>query len=458
MRHAGWLTSIAIAAACSQLPANASDPTGLLPLLGLHPTEWTSLSSRGLTFGGWISGGITVNNLSPSNNFNGPVTFGSRNGEPMLNQLYFFLERAIQVQGDHWDFGGRADFLYGTDAIYTQTYGSPFGTWDYYLAKGCNDENTNCSIRFYSAAVPQVYLTISAPVGNGLEIRLGHFYTPFGYEAVKAPDNFFYSHAYTMQYGEPFTHTGLLVRYPVTRNIGLGAGSATGNAANGCTWRRSPAGEPVRAGPCLSGGGWDGDFNSGLNAWSFMGSVQYTSDDQATQVSAKGTIGPTSAENRNDWGLISLILQQDFGENWHYVLQHDRGFADRALLDQQNALRNATWYGINQYLFYDWSDRLSVGIRAEWFRDQNGFRVCEDPGPTVTVCPNPLAGIPNGAGNSYYAVTAGLKWRPLPWVAIRPSVRFDKSADIDAFGYDPTNQAGTASSQVLVATDVIVNF
>ena len=45
---------------------------------------------------------------------------------------------------------------------------------------------------------------------NDWKIKLGHFYTPIGYEVVPANGNFFYTHAYTMQYGEPFTHTGVL--------------------------------------------------------------------------------------------------------------------------------------------------------------------------------------------------------------------------------------------------------
>jgi len=45
--------------------------------------------------------------------------------------------------------------------------------------------------------------------GNHI-VKFGHFYTIMGYEVVPAIGNFFYTHAYTMQYGEPFTHTGIL--------------------------------------------------------------------------------------------------------------------------------------------------------------------------------------------------------------------------------------------------------
>ena len=44
---------------------------------------------------------------------------------------------------------------------------------------------------------------------------MGHFYTIIGYEVVPATGNFFYSHAYTMYYGEPFTHTGALAEFAV---------------------------------------------------------------------------------------------------------------------------------------------------------------------------------------------------------------------------------------------------
>lgn len=48
------------------------------------------------------------------------------------------------------------------------------------------------------------------PDGSPLTVPAGHFYTIIGYEAVTAPDNFFYSHSFQMWNSEPFTHTGFL--------------------------------------------------------------------------------------------------------------------------------------------------------------------------------------------------------------------------------------------------------
>ena len=63
--------------------------------------------------------------------------------------------------------------------------------------------------------MPQLYAEIAY---NDLKVKVGHFYTPIGYEVVQVPQNFFYSHSYSHTFGEPFTHTGFLGRLlPRTR-------------------------------------------------------------------------------------------------------------------------------------------------------------------------------------------------------------------------------------------------
>jgi hypothetical protein len=189
------------------------------------------LKDYGIKWGGWINAGVTYS--SNSSKFNGPVTFGDRASELQVNQLYFYIQRAVNTEGGSWDFGGRFDFLYGTDAVFTQAYGSPKGHWDLRLLN---------SDRFYDIALPQAYFEVFAPFGNGITAKIGHFYTIIGNEVVPAPDNFFYSHAYTMQYGEPFTHTGVLLSYPFDQNWSVTGGGVTGSDF----------------------GGWDGAWDKGL--------------------------------------------------------------------------------------------------------------------------------------------------------------------------------------------------
>jgi hypothetical protein len=84
------------------------------------------------------------------------------------------------------------------------------GNWDLNLC--CN------STRTYGIALPQAYLEAYVPMGRGLNIKVGHFYTPLGYETVPAPDNFFYTRGYILNSGEPFTHTGFLGSHTINRN------------------------------------------------------------------------------------------------------------------------------------------------------------------------------------------------------------------------------------------------
>ncbi|QSA98592.1 porin [Methylococcus sp. EFPC2] len=406
------LASISTAHAASDL----YEAKGLLELAG-NPNESSFLKNLGLTVGGWINAGVTYNANDPGSKFNGPVTFGDRSSELQLNQLYLYVQRAVNAGGDSWDVGGRFDFMYGTDAVFTQAYGSPRGHWDLNLIK--NGE------RFYDIALPQAYLEIYAPFGKGISAKIGHFYTIIGNEVVTAPDNFFYSHAYTMQYGEPFTHTGILLSTPLTDNFTLSGGAVTGSTT----------------------AGWDGAWDKGLGNWAFLGGVTWTSDDKGSSVALTSTSGEISEQDKNNWSLYSLVIKHDIIEGLHYTFQHDHGWANKVL----GGTQDAEWYGINQYLTYDIQDNLGVGIRAEWFRDDDGFRVAS-PGRTLTAFPG---------ANNYYAVTAGLNWKPLKWLAVRPNVRYDWSDNAGAFdnvGSAAAGYAGAKKDQFLFSTDVVVSF
>jgi hypothetical protein len=408
-----------------------SETTGLLNYAGVDVNETQFMKDLGLKFGGWVNAGITYNANDPAGGYNGPVTFGDRASEFQMNQLYFYLQRAVNTEGKEWDVGGRFDFMFGSDAIFTQAYGSPRGHWDLNLISR-ND------LRFYNIALPQAYVELFAPFGNGISAKIGHFYTLIGNEVVTAPDNFFYSHAYTMQYGEPFTHTGILLSYPVDQNWSVSGGVVTGSDF----------------------GGWDGAWDKGLGNWNGIGGVTWTSDDKGTTVFASGTTGPTSEHDSNNWSMYSLVIKHDIMEGLHYTFQHDHGFANKAIVRNGN-VQDATWYGINNYLTYDIQDDLAIGLRAEWFRDDDGFRVFS-PGRELGLIDPAVdaTGTTLNRASSYYALTAGLNWKPLKWVTVRPNVRYDWADKGNAFdnGGGASGYTGKKSDQFLFSTDVVITF
>lgn len=379
------------------------------------------LNKNGLELGGWINGGATYNTNNPSDGFNGTVTFADRANQFQLNQFNLFLQRNVESEGTKWDFGGRFDFLFGTDAIYTQAFGisafdentgepSERGNWDLNLC--CK------STRTYGIALPQAYLEAYMPIGNGLNIKAGHFYTPLGYETVPAPDNFFYTHAYILNSGEPFTHTGFLGSYTVNKNWSVQGGTTTGSAT----------------------GGWDGGFDKQLDNWGGLSNISWNSDDKKTSVTFGGTYGQTATND--PWIMYSVVLQRWITPKTHMVVHHSHGWASN--INLSGGIQNAEWYSINTHLTYDILSDLSVGIRAERFNDPNGWRVFS-PYRILSALNN--KGV-SYAGNTpfvsapadYYAVTLGMNWKPakrlkIGWksmqnINIRKNIRYDRADGI----------------------------
>jgi hypothetical protein len=353
----------------------------------------------------------------------------------------------VVTEGNAFDLGGRFDFMFGTDAIYTQAFGVP--SFDVNSGeprdRGHWDLNLCCSsTRTYGIALPQAYMEAYLPIGNGINIKAGHFYSPTGYETVPSPDNFFYTHAYTFNNGEPFTHTGLMGNYAVNSNWSVMAGAITGSAT----------------------GGWDGGFDKQLGNWGALGGITWVSNDKRSSINVTGTYSETSTRSARPWGMYNVVLQHRVTPKTHLVLHHVHGYAGGVLLN--GAPKNAEWYGLNTHLYYDLLNDLSIGIRGEWFRDRDGFRVFS-PFRVLAATDNTghsFAGnfIPISAPSDYYAVTVGMNWKPakrlkLDWkpmqkLNIRPNIRYDRADGIHQ-SYRPFD---SRKDQVLFSLDATIPF
>jgi len=110
-----------------------------------------------------------------------------------LNVVKVALEKPLDT-ADVWSAGYKFEMLAGPDA---------------------NTFNTQSALTFGSKsdfAVKQAYVALHAPIGNGLDIKMGVWDTIIGYEVFDSVSNpnFTRSYGYTM---EPTTHTGLLGTY-----------------------------------------------------------------------------------------------------------------------------------------------------------------------------------------------------------------------------------------------------
>ena len=382
------------------------------PMRSLQQCE----NACGINYGGWFSVGITTNNWGNTTLLgNSQLPF---NNDPHLNlnQAWFWIERKADTDGSGWDWGFHADLIAGVDGPDTEAFGGP--GWDSTWQWG-NGE--------YGAAVPQLYAELAY---DDLSVICGRFYTILGYEDVPSPYNFFYSHDYTMAYGEPFTHTGLLAEYTLTDQITLHGG-----------WTN----------------GWDQGFQFGANGSStFLGGINYTSEDERTSftwtviagywgraaVVHSGGVGggPTTMTDGNIYDQ-SFVWQQMIADRWTYVFQTDLGINSQTT--QVQGVNQTQWYSVVQYLFYNFNCCWATGLRAEWFSDPQGVRV-DRANLNVTNLQGQTIPGPNRA--NYFEITAGVNWRPSNNFRLRPEIRYDWAGGMGT-GEPRFDPVGTAYRQ-----------
>jgi hypothetical protein len=371
--------------------------------------ELEFLKSRGINTYGWVNAGIGANNWGSP--FNGPITFNDRNWQGQMNQLYLVNERLLDVENGRF-LGGRVDLLYGTDYIYTTARGLDGNLFNQANQAGVTGAPSWVSSKDYGLAMPQLY----GEVGYGDHaVKVGHFYTIIGYEVVPAIGNFFYTHAYTMQYGEPFTHTGILDTYAVNDQMTVYAGITNG-------WDNFS--DPIN----ILGIANPGYPGANSNA-AFLGGVTFKNSDETQALTVTTSSGneiggfTSPLATIGNRSLISTVYTNELNDKVTYVLQNDNGWQFNAIgvaetLGQQPG--TAQWYGINQYLFYNFSETLIGGMRFEWFRDNNGYRVL-----------NPIRNYwvngdwQGGYQGNFWQATWGLNWRATNNWIIRPELRYD---------------------------------
>ncbi len=366
----------------------AQDQSALAALTGKDLAQLTGWDAYGLDVGGWATSGFTYNPSHPGDRSNGTVQFNNRANEFHLYQLGLFVEKPIERGTQNWQLGGRFEFMFGTDTPNTQATGH----WDSKLI-------SQKDLRLYDVALPQTYVEIYAPLGNGVSTKIGHFYSIIGYESVPSSPNLFVSHSYSMK-SSPFTTTGVLASYPVNDILTVQAGAVTG----------------------------PDNLDQYAGAWSYLGGFSLENQAHSRGFTFNVIDGDTDDTSPSHLTYYYSALHQDLTTQLHYVLQHDRG-------TQQNARpgQDAEWYSLVNYLTYDINPKWNAGLRAEWFRDNNGTRFAVDPG-------------------SYYAISAAANWKPSAWLTLRPELRYDWAQGVKPF------DVATRNNQLLVSMDFVVRF
>jgi hypothetical protein len=285
-----------------------------------------------------------------------------------LNQFYLYSAKVADgTKG--FDWGYRADFMYGVDGNEAQSFGNiNGGRWDYLNGWGgpnglVPEPNQHGP---YEYALPQLYGELAM---GDLSVKLGRFYTPHGYEVVTSPDNFFLSRQITFYNSEPFTHTGVMSNYKVNDKLVVMAGWSLG---------------------------WDTGFYQFNGGSMGMVGAAYTVSDKTTLVY---TVGFGDFGWRGNGAINSCILSHKFTDKLMWVSQLD-------VLQTQSVPNGGGSFlasgvagdstGYINYLFYEINEKWKVGSRYEWYKAD---------------------------GVSYNTFTYGVNYKPTANLTIRPEMR-----------------------------------
>jgi len=374
---------------------------------------------------GWLDVGYTHVKLAAPSGFAGVTGPNDRDDRVLMNQAYLVIERVANPGKAGFDFGGRLDLLYGTDARYTEPAGSGLGaSW--------NSQN------IYGYDIPQAYLEFAA-AAQPLTFRLkaGHFYSPLGGgEALKAPDRFFYSLTYSALYGAPLTSTGALAS--VSMDLPLGSQiTLLGGADRG--WNRYH-GNP---------NGNDTAYYTGVQGKTAWGTKGFDTSLSYIYARSNETANPFIPGLKDDATLHSVAFQQQIFRRLNLTAGYCHG-------EQQNGSPfdggDARWRGFTQELVYQLNRVWSVGVRHERFRDLDGSRVGQV-GYRHKTDPVP----PFGFKGAFEATSFGINCKPTANITIRSEVRHDKFDGTSGFGPRPFHD-GTQNSQTSYGFDVIFRF
>lgn len=344
-----------------------------------------------LDMGGWTQLGYYSDNDRFSVSDGDLLSFNDVPDGLRLQQQWLWFEKLAEASECRGDWGFRFDIMYGTDAQKTQAFGNDDARWDH-------AESFDHGI--YGWALPQAYVQLAY---GDWEVKVGHFFTPLGYEVIPAPNNFFYTHSFTMFNSEPFTHTGALATYNAIENLTLYAG-----------WTL----------------GWDTGFDQAFGGSNWIGGfgAQLTDDIKFTYLSTAGDFGRRSAGTSGY--SHSIVTDVALSENLKYIFQSDYYGSDGSF-DDPNAQLDEK--GVNQYLFYTINDCWAAGLRAEWWRS-NAFTATQQ---------------------SYYEITYGLNYKYSANLIIRPEVKHNWTPGDEAFA---DANGGVDFDNTLFGIDAILTY
>lgn len=314
-----------------------------------------------------------------------------------LNVVSLTLEKALDET--EWAAGYKAQLLFGPDA---STLNSVSG-----LADGVGD-----------FGVKNAYVALRAPVGTGLNFKVGVWDTVIGYEVFESGNNQHYSRSFGY-FIEPIIHTGVLGSYDITEWLSVSAGIADGGSFTGGTY-----GNTIN-----SRGAKGGDLT-------YVGSVALTAPQDSGWLEGAALYGGTVYTSMG--GLSEDVVNLYAGATVPLPIS---GLGVGVAYDYRaNGIFNESYENaIGGYLFWKATEKMKLAGRVEYATGSSGAY-------GVALAP--------GADNvQLLGVTATLDYRLWENVISRVEFRWDKDLNNDGLFLD-----GKAENAMSLALNLIYRF
>lgn len=366
-------------------------------------------------FGFLVEGGIVAN---PNAAVNG-LQFGSlltdRANVPTLNQLLLSLERLIDPTSKDYDFGFSFQALYGSDARYLHFLGE--------LDRSISERN--------QLAIINANVSLHAPVltPGGVDLKVGQFISPIGYEALDPFLSPFYSHSYIFNFGVPILHTGGYAVMHVNETLdlygGVDSGLSTGIGYGLGDNNKSAAG--------IFGFGLNGLLDGKMNILAL------------THAGAETPLRADPAADRYRRYVNDLVVTYKGSDALSFALEGNY------LLD---TTIGAQAYGAASYASYVLNPNVTLNARAEVWRDDRGYFAAAFPGNLDFV--RAIGGYPSnafgGGPGTFAELTVGAIWKPSldgpVAMVVRPEIRYDRAFEVRAYNSGRDRDAFTFATDV----------
>ncbi len=398
---------------------NPCDPSGCDLGCGKVSSLWF--------YGGHFEAGLYGNNHGQKNWYDGSKPAGegwasisgntallgpARMADLQMNQLYGYFGKKLNARCG-WDVGGRIDFMYGTDAFFTQSNGLEYFRRD---PASFTLVNERWGKGDYLASLPQAYGEVGY---RNLSVKLGKFYTPLEGGAIMSPNRFFYSTSYV--HGLlPITQTGAVATWDVNSRLTAYGGWTCGEDFT------------VSSHDCSTFA--NADNNAALFGFDYKVTRKVNFGYGVLMGKYNDRGGPSLDK---DYFVQSFVIGIKPNRCWDYTFEWvlSNTNSDRFSVPQDRF----AGYGINQELIYKLNRCWAFGLRGEWAHASDAR----------------LWGNSTSGDVNLYEFTLGTNWTPNNWLVVRPEIRYDYC---DAKVFNALKYPNSKNDQLGFGVSTIVKF